>query len=148
MKKLALLSLILLFNKMGSFSQIIDKRIYGTWTCSYMTNNDVISNNVTWIFNQNGFGSYKNISNSASKNGITCTTTHPFTWKINKNHQIIITSGVASSKCVTSRGHSKQELEDIETSRKNSISREVTNYDFKFESSTIMLFGGERMKRN
>ena len=148
MNRISLLLVLLLLSVTTTFGQSTDKRIYGTWTCSYRTNDDGILNNITWTFNQDGTGSFKNIASSAEKNGLVCTRTYSFTWKVNKNGQIVNTNGVGHCKCTTTGGQSSSELASIEAATANSMSREQEVYDIEFESNTIMVMGGVRTKKN
>lgn len=139
---------MLLIAGMTSVSgQSIEFKFYGTWTCSYKSNNGEVRNNVAWTFEEAGKGHFTNYSDSSNKNGITCTTILPFEWAVNKKNQIFIVNGEADCTCVSALNHSKSVLENISQSIINAHSKENYVYDFSFKSDELMIMGGYRMRK-
>jgi len=129
-------------------SQSIESQFYGTWTCSYKSNNGEVKNNVAWTFEEEGKGHFTNYSDSSNKNGITCTTELPFNWAVNKKNQIFIVNGLADCTCLSAFDQSKSVLENISQSIINAQSNENFIYDFSFKSEKTMIMGGYKMKKN
>ena len=143
------LILLILFSGLSSlYSQSIESQFYGTWTCSFKSNNGEVKNNVVWTFKEAGKGQFMNYSDSSNKNGITCTTKLPFEWAVNKRNQIFIVNGQADCTCLSAFDQSKSVLENISQSIIDAQSNENLIYDFSFKSEKTMIMGGYKMKKN